>query len=116
MLTNLPQLNMAVRSWANRVQIGLICKSQQDFKTVESIVYKIYSAVIQPLQVKQLMIKPEGERSWKWYWLHVEPSLDLQVDDVVYLDDDTPFRVMGRKDYSLYGYIEYELVRGYEYP
>jgi hypothetical protein len=88
MKTNLPQLATAVMSWSNKMQIGIVCKSQENFKTVESILYGIFSAVMQPLQVKQIMIKPEGQRAWKWYWLHAETKLQLQIDDIVILEDD----------------------------
>jgi hypothetical protein len=114
MRPNLPQLTTAVIGWADHIMVGLVCKSQENFKTVESILTKRYKAVLQPLQTKQLMILPEGQRAWKWYQLHADPTLQLEVDDIVILDQGYRYRVMGRKDYSAYGYMEYELVRGYE--
>lgn len=114
MRPNLPQLTTAVLAWSDKIMVGLVCKSQEDYKTVESILTKVYSGVLQSLQMTQLHILPEGQRGWKWYQLHSEPSLQLEVDDIVILDEGYRYRVMARKDYSAYGYMEYELVRGYE--
>jgi hypothetical protein len=114
MRPNLPQLTTAVIGWADHVMIGLVCKSQENFKTVESILTKRYKAVLQPSQAKQLHILPEGQRGWKWYQMHAEPSLQLEVDDIVIIDHGHRYRVMAKSDYSAYGFMEYELVRGYE--
>jgi hypothetical protein len=107
-------MTTAIVGWTNSMMIGLVCKSQEDYVTVESILTKRYRAVIQPLDTKKIAITPEGQRGWKSYLLHAEPALQLELDDIVILDTDVRYRVTGRKDYSLYGYMEYELQRGYE--
>jgi len=71
--------------------------------------------VIQPLQPKALELKPEGQRGWRWLQIHAEPALQLQLDDIVVLNDGDRYRVMAVRHYEQYGYMEYELVRGYEY-
>lgn len=111
---NLPQLGTAVFGWEQRLLIGIVGKFQEDYLTKEAVVYKKFRAVKQPLAVRQLELKPEGERAWAWYWLHAESALQLTLDDEVIFDDGNRYRVMGRKDYSDYGYMEYELVKGYE--
>ena len=111
---NLPQLSTAVLGWSQSMYIGVVCKYQEDYKTVETVLTDYYRAVKQPLSVKQLDIKPEGQRGWKWLQLHSEPKLQLQLDDIIILDGGDRYRVMGRKDYSEYGYVEYELVKGFE--
>lgn len=79
----------------------------QDVETAEPINFR---GVVQPLSGRRLELKPEGQRAWTWLLLHAEPVLTLQVDDVIeYLGVQT--RVMARKDFSLYGYVEYELVQ-----
>ena len=42
--------------------------------------------------------------------LHSDPVLDLEVDDVVNWNG-TQTRVMTKKNYALYGFIEYHLVQ-----
>lgn len=82
---------------------------RQDEKTT----YNFYG-VWQPLRDEQLQFKPEGQRSWEWIWLHVKSGiLNLQTQDKVEFNNKR-YKVMSIKDYSLNGYIEYELIRDYQ--
>jgi hypothetical protein len=65
---------------------------------------------LQPLSERRLALKPEGERGWTWFMLHCDTALQLDIDDVVQWRGKAT-RVMGRKDFALYGYIYYELVQ-----
>ena len=68
----------------------------------------------QPLSDDRLQFKPDNLRSFSWYWLHVKSSsYNLETaDEVVYKGKN--YRVMAVKDYSEYGYVEYELCLNYE--
>ena len=73
-----------------------------------------FLGVWQPLRDEQLQFKPEGQRSWEWIWLHAKPgSLNLQTQDLIIFNNKN-YKIMSVKDYSLNGYIEYELVRDYQ--
>lgn len=73
-----------------------------------------FLGVWQPLRDEQLQSKPEGMRSWEWVWIHAKSgTLNLKTQDKV-LFNSKRYKVMSVKDYSLNGYIEYELVRDYE--
>ena len=70
--------------------------------------------VWQPLRTEQLMSKPEGQRSWEWVWIHAKSGeLNLQTADKVIFNSKR-YKVMGVKDYSLNGFVEYELVKDYQ--
>lgn len=73
-----------------------------------------FLGVWQPLRMENLELKPENQRTWSWYWLHVRyGTIDLKpADKVIY--KDTRYKVMSKKDYSLNGYTEYELILDYE--
>lgn len=114
MMPNLPNLQTAVMAWSSTIDVQLVCKSQENYKTVESLLLKRVRGVIQPYSVKQLNILPEGQRSWKWITLHCDTTLDLKVDDIVILYGQDRYRVMGLMDFKQYGYYEYHLVKGYE--
>lgn len=83
-----------------------------NFQVIETANAINFQGVIQPFTERQLMLKPEGERAWSWYWLHAEPSLVLNVDDVV-VHNGVQTRVASRKNYVLYGYVEYHLVQDF---
>ena len=68
----------------------------------------------QPLKDEELQFKPENQRSWSWYWIHAKSgTLDLKTQDEIIFQGKM-FKVMAIKDYSLNGFIEYQIVRGYE--
>lgn len=73
-----------------------------------------FMGVWQPLRDEELQFKPEGERSWEWYWIHAKSgTLNLQTQDKIKFQNKR-FKVMAVKDYSLNGFIEYQIIRDYE--
>ena len=67
---------------------------------------------VQPFSERALLLKPEGQRAWSWFLIHSDPVLSLNVDDVV-LWKGVQTRIMARKDYAIYGYVEYHAVQDY---
>ena len=66
-----------------------------------------------PFTIRQLMMKPEGQRRWMWFQVLALTPLPLSPDDVVtYIGKQ--FRVMQVNDFSLYGYYEYHLADDYQ--
>lgn len=107
-----PNVNGAMLQWFQPMIFTAVTKIVVGGEVIETGTPINFRGVIQPLSNRDLLIKPEGERAWTWYMLHADPSLSLNVDDVVnYLGQQT--RVMARKDYRLYGYIYYELIQDY---
>lgn len=105
-----PDVSGAMQDYFQAMTFDLLTKTTQGFQVVETTVPITFQGVIQPYNSRQLLIKPEGQRAWTWFTLHADPTLTLQVDDVV-LYKGIQTRVMTRKDYVLYGYVEYELVQ-----
>lgn len=105
-----PDVSGAMMDWFQSMVFEPVGKVVQGFQVVETGEPVSFRGVIQPLSPRKLELKPEGQRAWTWLMLHAEPVLALEVDDVVvYLGVQT--RVMAKTDYSLYGYIQYELVQ-----
>jgi len=104
-----PNVGAALLQWFQPMTFGLIVKTVSGFQVVETETQVSFRGVWQPLTGRQLMLKPEGERAWNWFWLHSDPTLNLKVDDVIiYLG--IQYRVMSQKDYDLYGYREWTIV------
>ena len=107
---SVPNVGGALNGWFQPMIFTLIGKSVEAFQAVETETPLNFRGVIQPYSERQLTLLPDGQRSWTWLQLHADPSLKLETDDVViYLGVRT--RVMGLKDYTIYGYIEYRLVQ-----
>ncbi len=105
-----PDVSGALTDWFQPMTFTTIVKTVVGFEVVETPTDTTFQGVIQPLSSRRLELKPEGQRAWTWFTLHADPVLTLQVDDVVeYLGVQT--RIMARKDFSLYGYVEYEIVQ-----
>lgn len=107
---SIPDVSGALKDWFQPMTFTLVEKETVGFQVVETATDITFQGVIQPLSGRRLQLKPEGERAWNWSLLHAEPVLTLQVDDVViYLGVQT--RIMSRKDFGIYGYVEYEIVQ-----
>lgn len=107
-----PDMGGALLDWLQPMTFGVVTKTVVNSQVVEVEADTAFRGVIQPFSDRQLMLKPEGQRAWSWYWVHSDPSLVLTVDSTItYLGRQ--YRVMSLRNYSLYGYREYHLVQDY---
>lgn len=67
-------------------------------------------AVLESIHPRMLLVKPEGQRQWKWWEMWCTEHLEL--DWVIKDEGGNLFRVMSRQDWSQAGYYHYELVEG----
>lgn len=110
--TALPQLTGALSNWQQTMVFTTIVKTIVNSKLVETPTDTTFKGVWQPMGPQKLMIKPSGQRAWKWFTCHAAPSLQLKVDEQITFNDEK-YRIMEKLDYSPYGYIEYHLVQDY---
>ena len=113
MPSGMPQMNTTLNGW--EVPLTLVKVSQRivdgDLTTTEQAIN--FKGVWQPLRDEQLELKPEGQRSWEWIWIHTQASeLNLNTADKVIFNNKR-YKVMEKKDYSLNSYVEYQLCRDY---
>lgn len=107
---SLPNVSGALRDLYQTMTFTVLTKTIVGGEVVEQPNPVTFQGVVQSLSNRQLLLKPEGQRAWTYYTLHADPVLTLQVDDVVvWLGKQT--RVTARKDFTLYGYVYYELVQ-----
>lgn len=114
MMPALPNLTNAVLAWAQQLEFVVASKSIEDFDIKESyITYRVLGTK-QPLKAQTIAIKPEGQRAWKWYELHLSPQAKINIDDVISFGGCDVFRVYGKEDFSEYGYVRYEIAQGFK--
>lgn len=112
--SGLPQMSNTLTGWEVPLTLTKITQKIVDGDRVTEEQQINFQGVFQPLRDEQLQFKPEGERSWPWYWIHCKAgTLNLQTQDKI-IFENIKYKVMAVKNYSLYGYIEYEIVRDYE--
>jgi hypothetical protein len=107
---SVPDVSGALQDYYQPMTFGQVTKTVVASQLVESVNEISFQGTWQPFTERQLALKPEGQRAWSWFWLHAQPVLTLQVDDIV-IWNGKQTRVMSRKDYGLYGYVEYTLVQ-----
>lgn len=110
----LPQMTNTLNGWEVPLTLKRIKQSIIDGDSVKTEEIINFQGVFQPLRDDQLQFKPEGQRSWSWYWIHAKAgTLNLQTQDKIEFNN-VKYKVMSVKDYSLYGYIEYQVILDYE--
>ena len=114
LLTGFPQMANTLNGWEVPISIIKITQSIVDGDVVKGEEQIDFMGVWQPLRDEELQSKPEGQRSWEWYWIHAKSgALNLQTQDKIKFQGKR-FKVMAVKDYSLNGFVEYHIVRDYE--
>lgn len=113
-LSGMPQMAETLTSWLLPLTLIRVTQSIIDgFAQFKEEEIK-FQGVWQPLKDEQLQFLPENQRSWEWIWIHAKASdLNLETADKVIFNNKR-YKVMAIKDYSLNGFIEYQLVRDYE--
>lgn len=107
-----PDVGDAMLDWFQPMVFGVVVKTVVNAQVVEDMTEVSFQGVWQPLSARRLQMKPEGQQAWSWFWLHADPSLNLEVDNIIRYTG-TQYRVAAKKDYRLNGYVEYELVQDY---
>jgi hypothetical protein len=109
----LPNVQEAMASWFQTLTFTKIVKTVVNFNAVEVRTNFAFQGVRQPFTSQQLMMKPEGQRKWKWEMIHAYPDLVLQPDEII-IFNGLNYRVMQKYDYTEYGYVQYDIVQDYQ--
>lgn len=106
-----PSVAEAMWDWDTAVRLRIVDKEIVDFEVEEEkVLDTTFLGVVQPIPGQKLLIKPEGERKWKWFTLWTQQTLN--VDMIIMDEDDKQYRVMKDYDWTGAGYHEYEIVQG----
>lgn len=108
----LPNVSRALLNWFQPLNFVTIVKTVVNFAVVETLTTVNFLGVRQPFTPQMLLMKPEGERQWKWETIHALPGLILSPDDIItFLGVN--YRVMQKLDWKEYGFVEYHIVQDY---
>ena len=109
----LPNVGDALTGWEVSVIANYIHQVSFKGDIIDIPHKKRIAGVLQPLRPEDVELKPEGQRSWSWFMLHVKSSYDrLRVEQQLEIGGQ-PYKVMSVKNYENYGYIEYHVIRSY---
>ena len=114
MHSGMPQMDTTLVGWEMPLVLIRIKQNVIDGDLVTSEQTFKFQGVWQPLKDEALELKPEGQRSWEWIWIHAKSTqLNLETADKVIFKDKR-YKVMQKKDYGLNSFVEYQLCRDYE--
>lgn len=112
--SGMPNMASTLNGWEVPLTLVRIKQNIVEGEAVKTEEFIRFLGVWQPLRDEELQFKPEGQRSWEWIWIHAKSgTLNLETQDKVIFNDKR-YKIMNVKDYSLNGFIEYQLVRDYE--
>ena len=112
--SGLPQMSNTLNGWEIPLTLTKVVQKIVNGDRVTEEQRINFQGVFQPLRDEQLQYKAEGERSWSWYWIHAKAgTLNLKTQDKI-IFENKKYKVISVKDYSLYGYIEYQVIADYE--
>ena len=113
-LSGMPQLDSALTGWEVPLTLVKVIQDIVDGDAVFTEQQINFMGCWQPLRDEELQFKPEGQRSWEWIWIHAKAgTLNLQTADKIIFNNKR-YKVMSVKDYSLNGFIEYQIIRDFE--
>ena len=99
----------ALAGFSEPVQFAVVSKTVVDYKAVNSFSSVAWlTGSMQPLPAQALKVKPEGQRTWKWWKLWTDQQLKL--NDEIQDKCGRRYKVMEVSDWRDSGYFEYELM------
>lgn len=114
-MNSMPQMSSAFAGWAVNLQLIKIMQEVQNGFVLEAEDYFSVFGIWQPFQPEQLILKPEGQRSWEWIQLHIQGNnTAFETNDRIQRDQKV-YKVMSVQDYRLNNFTEYHLCRDYDY-
>lgn len=109
----IPNVLDGIAEFQVRLRLARVTKTQSDYDTTEtSSDLRYFSAIIEPLPSTRLLVKPEGQRKWKWFRMWAQTQLEL--DDYVSDGQNKQYRVMTKQDWDLSGGQSATAVNEYE--
>ena len=112
--SGMPQMDTTLQGWQVPLVLVKITQDIVDGELVTTQKNITFRGVWQPLRDEALELKPEGQRSWEWIWIHaVASELNLETADKVIFKNKR-YKVVQKKDYGLNSFVEYQLCRDYE--
>lgn len=103
-----PDVSEALNGLTVRLTLEAQAPTIVDFEVVDAGSGPVpFDGVLEPFRPQRLMVKPEGQRDWRWWTLWT--VMDIPTGAIVIDPDGVRFKVVSRTPWYGAGYFEYEL-------
>ena len=109
----MPDVSDAIRQFEETLQFQIVKKAVADHQLAQSSKVRPdlwFEGILEPLHPRELLVKTEGERKFKWWTMWSD--IDLNVDWIVKDEKGISYRVMATTDWRDGGYRQYQLIEG----
>lgn len=111
--TALPNMSQTIIGWFQPITFVKISRTIVDYEQVLAETKIDTAGVVQIYKPEPLEIQQFGTRSWVWQDMHCLPDVILNTDDII-IYKNTRYKVLFKKDYKEYGYVEYMLCEAFD--
>jgi hypothetical protein len=105
-----PSMRDTITGWSEQLTMVRLLKKIVDRENVNEEREFTCMGMLQPFSAREVAIKPEGQRRWRWYRLHVSAAVDLEPGEE-FIMQGFKYKIMSDLPYHRNGYYEYELVQ-----
>jgi hypothetical protein len=103
-----PDVSEALEGLTETLYLETETQVVADYETTETTGTDLaFEGVLEPMKPQRLLLKPEGQRNWRWWELWTD--LDIKINAVVIDPEGVRFRVTARIPWFNAGYYQYEL-------
>ena len=83
MKSGMPQMDSTLIGWEVPLTLIRVIQGVNEGELTTTEQTFNFLGVWQPLSSERLELKPEGQRSWEWVWIHAKASqLNLETADI----------------------------------
>ena len=111
--SGMPQMSAAFAGWKGKLEIISVKESYVDGDPVESTLKETYNGVIQPLSPRKIDLKPEGQRAWTWYQVHIETKDFIAGTNDKIKINGTEYKIMAKWNYKRNNFVELHVIEGF---
>lgn len=111
--SNLPNMSQTIISWFQPITFVKLARTVVDYEQVITETNINTKGVVQPYKPEPLEIQQYGTQSWIWQDMHCLPDVTLNTDEII-IYQNVRYKVLYKKDYTEYGYVEYMLCETFE--
>ena len=109
-----PEMGTLLSGWDSAMQFRKLTSVMSDGEIIKTETDYPFTGVFEPMQARDLIAKPEGQRAWTWWTLWTRIDYDINLDDDIQDYNGKIFKVMKQKNWNQAGYFEFELVEDYQ--